>query len=118
MAGTPLILGSKTSTSIMNTQDSELQPQTYSDFSLLGDERQQEESNPYEGNCFVTSLFKFRLGFEGDRSDLERGCLLTQTLSLLITCNDNSNYLQSLFKGQARGRHIRLPCGPAMGQLL
>lgn len=27
MAGTPLILGSKTGTSIMNAQDSELQPQ-------------------------------------------------------------------------------------------
>jgi hypothetical protein len=44
--------------------------------------------------------------------------LLTQLLSLLITSNDSSNYFQSLFKGRAGGRHIRLPWGPATEQLL
>lgn len=52
----------------------------------------------------MTSLFKFRLGFEGGSFRLGAVRLLTQPLSLLITSDDNSNYLQSLFKGGAGGK--------------
>lgn len=62
------------------------------------------------GNCLVTSLFKFRLGFVGI---VQTGSSkpLTQPLSLLITSSDSSNYFQSLFKGRAGEAWKDQQCG-------